>query len=74
MTHPLVKAIDEIRSNPKPQENKKSRLDDVPFRPLPQIQRQKLILHYMDTGNQVALINLIRDQIRAEEYWGIRND
>lgn len=74
MTHPLITAIEQIRNNPKPQENKNSRLDDVPMQPMPEYQRQKLILQYMNTGNQVALINLIRDQIRAEEYWANRND
>jgi hypothetical protein len=31
-----------------------------------------LILQYMNTGDEVKLINLIRDQVRAEEYWGNR--
>jgi hypothetical protein len=71
MTHPLIKAIEEIRTNPF---TTNSRLDDVPAKPMPEHHRQKLILQYMNTGNQVALINLIRDQVRAEEYWGNRND
>lgn len=71
MTHPLITAIEQIRTNPT---TTNSRLDDVPAKPLPEYQRQKLILQYMNTGNQVALINLIRDQVRAEEYWGNRND
>lgn len=74
MTHPLITAIEEIRNNPKPQENKSSRLDDIPLKPMSEYHRQRLILQYMNTGNQVALINLIRDQTRAEEYWGNRND
>jgi hypothetical protein len=73
-THPLISAIEEIRNNPKPQENKSSRLDDVPMKPMPTRQRQQLIRQYMNTSNQVALINLIRLQVRAEEYWGNRND
>jgi len=71
MTHPLITAIEEIRTSPF---TTNSRLDDVPAKPMPEYQRQKLILQYMNTGNQVALINLIRDQVRAEEYWGNRND
>jgi hypothetical protein len=74
MTHPLIKAIEEIRNNPKPEENKNSRLDDVPMRPMPEYQRQRLILQYMNNNDHVALINLIRDQVRSEEYWGNRND
>ena len=71
MTHPLIKAIEEIRTS---SFRTNSRLDDVPMKPMPEHQRQKLILEYMNTNNQIALINLIRDQVRAEEYWGNRND
>jgi hypothetical protein len=71
MTHPLITAIEEIRSSPF---TTNSRLDDVPMKPMPTYQRQKLIRQYMNTNNQVALINLIREQVRAEEYWGNRND
>jgi len=71
MTHPLITAIEEIRNSPF---TTNSRLDDVPMKPMPTRQRQKLILQYMNTGNQVALINLIREQVQAEEYWGNRND
>jgi len=74
MTHALISAIEEIRNNPKPQENKSSRLDDVPMKPMPTKQRQRLILQYMNTGNQVALINLIRLQTRAEKYYSDSND
>lgn len=74
MTHPLITAIEEIRANPKPRQNKNSRLDDIPLKPMSEYQRQRLILQYMNNNNQVALINLIRDQVRAEEYWGNRND
>ncbi len=71
MTHPLIKTIEEIRTSAF---TTNSRLDDVPMQPMPMHQRQQLILQYMNTGNQVALINLIREQVRAEEYWGNRND
>ena len=74
MTHPLITAIEQIRNNPKPEQNKESRLDDVPLKPMSEYHRQKLILKYMNTNNKVALINLIRDQVRAEEYWANRND
>jgi hypothetical protein len=71
MTHPLITAIEEVRTN---SFTTNSRLDDIPMRPIPTHQRQKLIRQYMNTNNQVALINLIREQVRAEEYWGNRND
>lgn len=71
MTHPLIAAIEEIRQNPI---KTNSRLDDIPLKPMSEYQRQKLILELMNRNDNVALVNLIRDQVRAEEYWGNRND
>jgi hypothetical protein len=76
MAHPLLEEINRIRQNPNTEapDTKQLILNDIPFRPLPEHQRQQLILQYMNAGDEVRLINLIRDQVRAEEYWGNRND
>ena len=53
MTHPLIAAIEEIRTSPF---TTNSRLDDVPMRPIPTHQRQIVsryvyIMKYIDKGN-----------------------
>lgn len=76
MTHPLLAEINRIRLNPdtEPVSATPVKLSAIPWRPMPTQQRQRLILQYMNNNQTVELINLIRNQVESEEYWGNRND